>query len=243
MNIEIFEHKDELASYFANLLITQLDLIDKNNFLSMALSGGSTPKAVFKVFATEYKEKINWSKIQIFWGDERCVDPEDNESNYKMTRDNLLNYVSIPEENIFRIYGENIPELESERYSEIVKKNVRLVDGIPQFDLVMLGLGEDGHTASIFPNQTHLFESDNLFEATQNPYNKQNRITATGKIINHAEMVIFLVTGSAKAEMVESIINKKQEAINLPASLVKPLNNNVCWLLDKNAAIKLKPNL
>jgi 6-phosphogluconolactonase len=243
MNIKIFEHTEELARYFANLLIKQLGEIDKNDFYSIALSGGSTPKAVFKVFATEYKEKINWSKIHIFWGDERCVDPEDNESNYKMTRENLLNHIPIPETNIFRIHGENKPELESVRYSEIVKKNVRIVNGIPQFDLIMLGLGEDGHTASIFPNQTHLFESEMLFEATQNPYNKQNRITATGKFINHAAMVVFLVTGSAKADMVESIINNKKEAINLPSSMVKPLNNKVCWFLDKNAAIKIKSNL
>jgi 6-phosphogluconolactonase len=243
MNIKIFEHTDELAHNFANLLITQLGEIDKNDFYSIALSGGSTPKAIFKILSSDYKENINWSKIHIFWGDERCVDPEDNESNYKMTRENLLNHISIPETNIFRIHGENKPELESKRYSEIVKNNVRIVNGIPQFDLIMLGLGEDGHTASIFPNQTHLFDSDMIFEATQNPYNKQYRVTATGKIINHAAMVVFLVTGSAKAEMVESIINKKQEAINLPASMVKPLSNKVSWFLDKNAAIKIKPNL
>lgn len=243
MNIKIFEHIEELAHYFANLLIKQLAKIYKNNFFSIALSGGSTPKALFKVFVADYKEKINWSRIQIFWGDERCVNPDDIESNYKMTRDSLLNHISIPESNIFRIHGEDNPKLERERYSEIVKKNVRLVNGIPQFDLVMLGLGEDGHTASIFPNQIHLFDSDMLFEATQNPYNKQNRITATGKIINNAAMVAFLVTGSAKAGMVESIINKKQEAVILPASLVRPLNNNVCWLLDKDAAIMIKPNL
>jgi 6-phosphogluconolactonase len=236
MTIKIFENTGELSQFFAEMLINQVNKKDETDFFSIALSGGSTPKAIFEYLSLNYKEKINWERIKLFWGDERCVEPENDESNYKMTQEFFLNHISIPEKNVFRISGEEIPEIEALSYEEIVKIQLKLKSGIPKFDLIMLGLGEDGHIASIFPDNLHLFETDKLYAATQNPYNKQNRITATGKLINNASMIVFLVIGESKAKKVSQIINKTGDGSNLPASLVKPVNGEVYWLLDDMAA-------
>jgi 6-phosphogluconolactonase len=240
MKIKISKNTDELSQFFAELIIEGTKKIGPTDLFSMSLSGGSTPKAIFNYLATNYKEKIEWNKIKIFWGDERCVAPENEESNYKMTNDFLLKHVSIPNKNIYRIKGENNPEIESHRYAEITKEQIRLNRGIPQFDLIMLGLGEDGHTASIFPDNLKLFENDNLFAPAQNPYNKQVRISATGKLINNASLIVFLVTGESKAEMVSRIINQTEGNLKFPASFVKPLSGDIYWLLDEKAASKLK---
>ncbi len=177
----------------------------------------------------------------IFWGDERCVSPESDESNYKMASDSLLKRIPIPDANIFRIIGENDPVTEAKRYSEIVSKLIPSVNGNPQFDLIMLGLGEDGHTASIFPNNIHLFDSKNLFEVSEHPDTKQKRITATGKLINNSKGVSFLATGKNKPEKVYQILEKKSEWKFYPASLVDPKNGELIWLLDNLSAEQLNP--
>jgi len=240
MEIKIYKNNDELSRFFAEILIEGIGKLAHADFYSMALSGGSTPKALFNYLATNYKEKIEWDKIKIFWGDERCVPPDNDESNYKMTHEFLLKWVSIPNNNIFRIKGENNPEIESKRYAEIAKNQIRLKSGIPQFNLIMLGLGDDGHTASIFPDNLQLFDNDNLFAVAQNPYNKQIRISATGKLINNATLIVFLVTGESKADMVSRIIKQSEGSHLLPASYVKPLNGHIYWLLDEKAASKSK---
>jgi 6-phosphogluconolactonase len=239
MNIKIFNDTVELAHFFVEIVVNQLNKIGKTDFLNIALSGGSTPKAIFKVFVSDYHHTINWPKIRLYWGDERCVGPDDEESNYKMTCEYLLDHIPIPNDNVFRILGEADPEKEADRYEELVKNQLRIIDGIPQFDIIMLGLGEDGHTASIFPDNLKLFETERLFASTQNPYNKQNRISATGKLINHASIVLFLVTGKSKAEMVARIIKQEEKPLKLPASFVKPEKGELLWLLDKEAASML----
>jgi 6-phosphogluconolactonase len=240
MTIKIFKNTNELSFFFAEMLIKLVNEKEESDFFSIALSGGSTPKAIFEYISINYKEKIDWKKIKLFWGDERCVGPENDDSNYKMTREFLLKHISIPEKNIFRIKGEQNPEIEAIRYEGIVKNQLKLESGIPKFDLVMLGLGEDGHTASIFPDNLHLFETDKLIAATQNPYNKQIRITATGRLINNASLIVFMITGNSKAKIVESIINRRNEAAKLPASYIKPTNGQIYWLLDNDAAFQIK---
>jgi 6-phosphogluconolactonase len=237
--IQIFNSVDELSHFFAHQLIARIQEKSKGSYFSIALSGGSTPKSVFEYLASNFKHNIPWEKIIVFWGDERCVAPENNESNYKMAKENLLDRVPIPANHIFRIMGENEPSVESSSYSAIVKQNLNSDSDIPQFDLIMLGLGDDGHTASIFPGNPHLLIGNKLFDVAENPYTRQKRITATFNIINQALSIVFFVTGKSKAEMLANIIERKDGSEKLPASMVQPVYGDVTWLLDVQSASKL----
>lgn len=230
--IHIFSSVEKLSDFFAGKISESISGIARDQFFYLALSGGSTPKVIFKTIAENYKEKIDWSKVMIFWGDERCVAPENNESNYKMAAESLFKKINIPESNIYRIEAEQDPALEAERYAEMVDLLLPHKINTPQFDMVMLGLGEDGHTASIFPDNIHLFNSEKLFEISEHPATKQKRITATGRLINNAKQVCFLVTGASKAERVAQILEKKIGWQNLPASLVNPTDGELVWMLD-----------
>lgn len=237
--IRIFPGIKELAAEFAARISKDIAATPEKRFYSIALSGGSTPAAVFDFIATHYSDAINWSRILVFWGDERCVPPDSDESNYQMAFDNLLGFITIPDINIFRIQGENDPAGEAAGYSAIVKKLLLHKNGIPQFDLFMLGMGEDGHTASIFSGQDSILHSEKLFEASKHMQSDENRITATPKLINNSKQVIFIVTGSNKAEKVAQIIEKKESSELLPASYINPAEGELIWMLDEPAAQKL----
>jgi 6-phosphogluconolactonase len=157
-----------------------------------------------------------------------------------MAKDNLLDHVPVPSSNIFRIRGESDPAAEAVRYGEIFSRNVPPFQGIPQAGLLMLGLGEDGHTASIFPENIDLFNSDKLFEPSVHPVTKQKRITATGRIINRAKLVVIMATGESKALRIAQIINRMNGWERLPASLVNPEHGELIWLLDKKSSEGLK---
>lgn len=238
--IQISKSIDELSEYFAQLLIDRVN--NKKNDFHIALSGGSTPKSIFEYLAAHHQNTIHWNKVKFYWGDERCVPPTDSESNYKMADENLLSKVSIPKENIFRIKGESDPNEEAIRYSQLIKDNLKLINDTPIFDLIMLGLGEDGHTASIFPNHINLLQSDNICEVAIHPSSGQKRITLTGKTINNAHNIIFIVTGKNKSKIINDILNNKIESKNYPASFIKPMNGKLIWLLDNEAASLLKGN-
>ena len=241
--VRIFNTIDELAGHFGNMLVGSINKKYKGSFFTIALSGGSTPKKVFEFLAANFKFKIDWQKVLVFWGDERCVAPVSEESNYRMVKESILLKVAIPAGNIFRIKGEEEPSKEANRYSEIIRKNVPQVNNIPRFDLMMLGLGDDGHTASIFPDNLQLFQSENIFEVATNPYTKQKRITVTGRIINQSKTVVFIATGESKSEMVAWILKRENGYELLPASLVKPEKGELIWLLENLAANGLKtPN-
>ncbi len=205
MKLEIFDTKTELAHFFGAHL-SKLSQSEKP--VTIALSGGSTPKAIFEVLAHEYKNKIDWSNLLFFWGDERLVPPTDIESNFSMTREHLFDYVETKGVNIFRVKGELSPDEAVEDYITILEENVPWVDHIPQFDLMILGMGDDGHTASIFPYQIGLWDSINTCELAQHPESGQFRVTLTGKVINHAKEIFFLVTGDNKAEKAKEIIEQ-----------------------------------
>ena len=233
-NFKIFKNLDELSEYFSIYLSNQVDL--SNDKFNLVLSGGSTPKSIFQHLAAYFKEKIDWNKINIFWGDERCVPPNSAESNYKMANESLLSKINIPEKNIFRIKGEENPDEEAERYSKVIEQNVLLKNSKPRFDLIMLGLGEDGHTASIFPDQHSLLEAENICSVSVHPVTKQNRITLTGKVINNAKNIVFIATGKNKSKIVSEMLNNKDQRKKYPADFIKPEDGNMIWLLDESAA-------
>lgn len=236
LQVNLADDYNGLANFFAEIFKTQTSILPEGAFYSVALSGGSTPLHIFDNLAKYSKEMVDWSKIRFFWGDERCVPPDHEESNYKMTKEHLLDHIPVPAENIFRIQGENDPEKEARRYSELVSSLLPHENNRPVFDLVMLGIGDDGHTASIFPPDIALFDHEELFIATKNPYSGQNRISATGQVINYARRTIFVATGEAKAAVIAKIIGKKEGSELYPASKVEPLNGTCEYALDHAAA-------
>lgn len=231
---EIFEDKKALARYFGDYLTR---ISQKNKEVFIALSGGSTPKVLFDVLAHEYARKIDWSAMRFFWGDERCVPPDHIDSNFGMTREHLFDYVPVSGDYIFRVKGEWKPEEAVDHYIEQVEENLPIVDGIPQFDIMLLGMGDDGHTASIFPHQIDLWNSENSCELAQHPDSGQFRVTLTGRVINQAKQIFFLVTGDNKADKVQEIIHQTGNYKDYPASLVD--RNKSTWLLDQAAAKKI----
>jgi len=233
MKLKVSKTKEEVAKDFARYFAM---VAASKPEVHIALSGGSTPKIVFDELAENFQPDIDWSKVHLYWGDERCVPPDDDDSNYKMTKEHLLSKIDIPELNIHRIKGENGPVYEAERYNNFLYAVLPKVNGIPAFDLVILGLGDDGHTASIFPHEIELWASEKYCEVAEHPESGQKRITITGQIINNAEIVAFLVTGENKAERVSEIIYSKEVSVSYPANLVAPRNGKLFWFLDEAAA-------
>lgn len=235
-SVKIFATPYELAEKFADGLISMIiESAKEKKFFSVALSGGSTPELLFSLLGDHFSKSVPWEFVHFFWGDERCVSPDNPESNYGMTRRKLLEKINIPSSNIHRIRGEDDPEKEASRYSEEISDYTGKRNGLPLFNLVILGLGEDGHTASIFPENKELLNSDKICEVAVHPLTLQKRITLTGRVINNADSVNFLVTGAKKADIVEKIIKKNPIALNFPASFIVPVYGELRWLIDKEA--------
>ncbi len=232
--IHVFEDTTELARHLGQILTR---LTQQQGPLHIALSGGSTPQAIFDLLAGEFCESIDWKKLKIFWADERCVDPSDSESNYRMANDHLLSKVGLPQGNVFRVKGELSPEAALHDYTEQIKNEVPLRGGWPVFDLTLLGMGDDGHIASIFPHEIGLWKSPEICAIGHHPLTGQPRITLTGKSINSSRLIIFLITGKAKAEKVEQIISFDRNSAGYPAKMVD--RSKTIWLLDDEAASML----
>lgn len=211
------------------------DSLRDNKTFTVALSGGSTPELFFSILGDKYSKSIPWQYVHFFWGDERCVPPDDPESNYGMTFRKLFVKIEIPASNIHRIAGEMDPKKEASRYSEEISAFTKSRDGLPEFDLILLGMGDDGHTASIFPENMELLNSLKICAVSSHPVTKQKRITITGRVINNADYVTFLVTGKKKAAIVEKIINKDNYIHNFPAGNIVPVYGNLSWCLDEDA--------
>ena len=233
MRLNIYPTKQKVAEQFA---LYFFDFVKTKNIVHIALSGGSTPKIVFDELAKNYADKIHWEHIHFYWGDERCVPPTDEDSNYGMTIEHLFSKIEIPEDNVHRILGEKEPQREAFRYANLLEINLDRVNGVPQFDLVVLGMGDDGHTASIFPHEIELWNSNDHCAVATHPGTGQKRITITGQVINAAKEVAFLVTGSNKAKKVGEIVDKKDGYKKYPAGLVMPKSENQLWFLDASAA-------
>jgi 6-phosphogluconolactonase len=206
----------------------------KKQHFTVALSGGSTPGILFRHLAENYRERIPWEQVHFFWGDERCVPPDHPESNFGMTNEALFQHISMPPENIYRIRGEAPEQEEAVRYSTEIQQFVLQENGWPAFDLVLLGIGADGHTASIFPEKMELFKSEKICAVATHPESGQRRITLTGRVISNARKVAFLVTGSSKREVVLEILERRGQWENYPASHVRAAED-LYWFLDEAA--------
>lgn len=215
----------------------------EKTFFSVAFSGGSTPGKFFRELADPgYQDRIPWEKILFFWADERCVPPDHPESNYGMTRSLLLDKIPAPAENIFRIRGEDDPEKESERYSREIRRILPSVAGqVPRLDWIFLGIGEDGHTASLFPGSEILEVRDRICAAARHPLSGQVRTTMTLPLLNRSRRISFIVTGRKKAKLIAEIINKKDGYENYPAGRIQPEAGLLEFFLDREAGSELMP--
>ena len=232
----IFETPLTLARAFALEFKKITDeLISENGNINIALSGGNTPKLLYSILAEEYIDKILWSKINFYWADERCVSPESSESNFGEADRILFSKINLYE-NLHRIIGENDPSAEAERYSALLKQNLPFENDLPKFDLMLLGMGEDGHTASIFPDRMDLLKSEKYCETAVHPASNQKRITLTGKVINNSDRIYFLVTGKNKEHVVKIISERKEDSLMYPAGKIRQKNGDVNWFLDQDAA-------
>lgn len=209
-----------------------------NRDVYIAISGGSTPAKLFDLWAYRYEHEINWKRIHLFWVDERCVPPADKESNYRMTAIHMLNRLPFAENHIHRIHGEADPEQEAERYENIVKKLLPWEDGMPVFDLILLGIGTDGHTASIFPGEEFPDSEEEdtaLYKVACKPETGQLRITMTLPLINRAKHIFFLATGLDKRHVIADLFHHTPEADRYPANYIHSLDGHLISFFDRDA--------
>ncbi|WP_424411545.1 6-phosphogluconolactonase [Pasteurella sp. PK-2025] len=229
MNTKIFDTAQQAVEHIAEEFITYSQ---QPRPVHISLSGGSTPKLLFKTLAqSPFAEKVRWENLHFWWGDDRMVEPKDPESNYGEVQKLLFDHISIPAENIHRIRGEQPVEQELVRFSQELKACVPNLE----FDWIILGMGTDGHTASLFPNQTD-FEDPNVAVIAKHPETGQLRISKTAKLIEQAKRITYLVTGESKADILKQIQTTPAENLPYPAAKIKAQKGVTEWYLDKEAA-------
>lgn len=236
LRVLVFDTPEQVALAAAERFLAYAkEAIAQHGRFSVALAGGNTPRRVYELLASEpFKNLIDWSRVHLFFGDERSVPPNHPESNYAMVYAALISKIDIQPSNVHRIPGEVDP-VESAATYERELRNFFGDMAPPHFDLVLLGMGDDGHTASLFPNSEALNETSRWVLATKAP-SGQDRISLTLPSVNNAEHVLFLVTGSAKAQRLAEVLRKGPGKDKLPAQLITPVNERLEWLIDQAAA-------
>jgi len=228
----LYAHAAEEIAHFAG------EAVCTHGEFTLCLSGGSTPAATYEMLGSKFHFSIDWKEVQFFWGDERCVPPEDPACNYAMTVRTLLSKLVLKPSQVHRVLGEQPPAEAARVYEAELRSHFGLGDGeFPRFDVVLLGLGENSHTASLFPGSAALHESERLALAVDvdDPI-QRHRVTVTPPVINNASRVMFLVAGASKAQAVWNILKGPRDIDKFPAQVVAPEHGELIWLLDKAAA-------
>ena len=244
--IEVFPDREKLIQAAAEHVIQLTSQgITENGRVAIALSGGSTPRPLYTLLATKrYSQRIDWLRVHVFWGDERCVPPDNPQSNYQMARETLLDEVPIPVSNIHRIRGEEDPEKAAVAYEKELRTffGVDARDGSPRlgFDLILLGMGDNGHTASLFPGSPAVNEKERWVMAQYVEVVSMWRITLTPVVSNAAKNVLFIVSGAEKAERLRDVLEGPFQPEVLPAQIVRPASGRLLWFVDRTAAGRLK---
>ena len=238
--IRIFHDLESLSRNAANLFVERAvqAIAERDRFL-VALNGGGTPMHLFQLLGTEYREKVDWNKTQLFWGDERCVPPDDAGSSYGQARSIFLNHVSIPASNIHRIKGELGPTEASKEYTLVLKNFASPPLDWPRFDLVYLGMGEDGHTASLFPGLPINVSEPTMPVTAHYQDRPANRVSLTPVVFNNGRMVAFMATGEKKATTLAQVLSDRYNPELYPAQRIDPKDGTLIWLVDEAAASKL----
>ncbi|MBI4469195.1 MAG: 6-phosphogluconolactonase [Acidobacteria bacterium] len=233
----------EVSQIAARIFAERIEhAISTRGQFTVALSGGTTPKGLYHTLATApYRSAIPWPSVHLFWGDERCRPPTHPESNYQMVKEALLVRIKVPAENIHRIPAElEYPQIAADSYEQLLRTHPLLGGkSFPKFDLVLLGLGEDGHTASLFPGSDVLNEKERWVSAPYVHKLSEHRITLTPSSINHATTVLFVVSGESKAHILKEVLESDYRPDQLPAQLIRAQLGQVHWVVDRAAASKL----
>ena len=239
--VQVVASVDALMQRAAETMVLRAaDAIRERGRFIVALSGGSTPLSLFRLLASpSFSSRIDWRHVHVCWGDERCVPPEDARSNYRLACEALLEHVPIPEAHVHRMHGEAVPEVAAMAYEAELRTlfgvNERH-DDFPCFDLILLGLGDDGHTASLFPHGRALHEQTRWAVADYIEVVSMWRITLTLPLINASRCVLFLVAGADKADVVQQVLATPSHAVALPAARVAPSRGILQWMVDGSAA-------
>ncbi|MEO8432308.1 MAG: 6-phosphogluconolactonase [Acidobacteriota bacterium] len=216
------------------------EAIAKRGVFRVALAGGSTPRALYdRLTRRPFRRGIDWDRVLFFFGDERCVPPASDRSNYRMARETLFNPLGVPPDRVFRMRGEDPARRAARRYEAELSREFAGERGRPRFDLVLLGLGTDGHTASLFPETLALVERRSLAAANWVPALREWRLTLTYPVLDAARRVLFVVAGPEKAEPAAAIIRRARGAGRYPAARIRPRRGSLLWLLDEAAGSKL----
>ncbi|MBA3947487.1 MAG: 6-phosphogluconolactonase [Herpetosiphonaceae bacterium] len=232
-DVEVLDDAAILAQTAAQLIVDRAKASSER--FTLVLSGGSTPKAIYRLLAQPpLRDEIPWPQVQLFWGDERSVPPDHADSNFRTAREELIDHVPIPAANIHRIQAE-LPASEAATAYEAELQRFFGSAALPRFDLVLLGMGDEGHTASLFPNTTALDETQHWVVANYVPKLHTARITLTFPVINNAQEVVFLVAGAAKQEALGHVLYGQHDHTPLPAARIAPTNGRLLWLLDRSA--------
>ena len=238
--LRIFHDFEKLSRHAANLFIEQStgSILERDRFL-VALNGGNTPRRLFQLLGSDYLDQVEWSKVHVFWGDERCVPPDDPGSSYGQARDALLSRVPILDSNIHRVKTDLGPAEASRDYSLTLKGFSSPPLDVPRFDLVYLGMGEDGHTASLFPgSEVHVTE--NVIPVTAQYQDRPaDRVTMTQLVFDQARMIVFMATGEKKAVTLADVLSDRYNPEKYPAQRINPKDGELIWLVDDAAASKL----
>jgi 6-phosphogluconolactonase len=241
LKIVYFVAPDALAARAAQYFVEQAErAVAARGQARIAISGGSTPKAAFALLADPaepWRGRMPWSKLDLWWVDERCVPPDDPDSNYRMTREAMLNHVPLKPEQIHRMEGELEPEAAAARYESELRNSFRLEGaGLPRFDLIQLGMGPDGHTASLFPHTQALHEQRRLAVANHVQNKDAWRVTLTWPVINRGSQVFFLIGGADKAQILKEVFAGPRDPDRLPSQLIRPAGGILTLLLDRAAS-------
>lgn len=232
--VQVFDDAAGVARALADtILAAGQEAIARNGAFRIALSGGTTPRAAYELLALDPdRDALSWSDVFVYFGDERCVPPDDEQSNYRMARNAFLDRVSIPPSNVHRMRGEIDPTQAAIEYARSLRDDMGTP---PQFDLILLGLGPDGHTASLFPGSPPDEDAQALVRAVYSKSQSQWRITITPEVINAARKVVFAAEGTAKAAVLKTVLQGPRDPEKYPAQVVAPNSGNLDWLVDKAA--------
>ncbi len=242
--IRIFKGMEELSHDAAEIFVecASQSIRERGRFL-VALNGGNTPVRLFQLLANEYRDKADWSMVHVFWGDERCVPPEDPGSSYGQARELLLRRVPIRDSNVHRVKGELGPVEASREYSFTLRDFASPPFDFPRFDLVYLGMGEDGHTASLFPGSPVEVTGPTVPVTAHYQDRPANRVSLTPIVLNHARGIAFMVAGDKKAATLREVLSDRYNPELYPAQRIEPKAGKLLWLVDDDAASKLPMDL
>ena len=237
MNLRILTSKEDLARAAAEHFVRKSsEAVAQKGSFTVALSGGSTPKALYELLADQFRDQIPWPNIHFYWSDERHVPPDHPDSNYRLANEAMLSRVPVALTNVHRIISENPAADAARDYEDTIKE----IGGNPRLDLILIGLGTDGHTASIFPGSEVLNETERLVAAPWVEKLNTYRITMTLPLLNNGASVVFLVSGADKTQIVKEVLEGPEK---YPAQAVKPINGELIWMLDQDAAKDLSRSL